>query len=104
VARRILREPWLYFALALCVTVAGLWPSFFSRLPSISTAHLVHGSSATAWMVVPVLQAWLIGRGESQIASHTLGRFSLLLALVVVASGLRVVQIMALKNLEEFRL
>jgi uncharacterized membrane protein len=102
-ARGILLEPWLYFALALCITVTGFWPSFFSRLPRTPAAHLIHGSSATAWMLVPVVQAWLITHGKVK-AHRILGRVSLLLAPVVAVSGLRVIQIMVLKNLHEFRL
>ena len=70
---------------------------------NIPVAHLVHGSSATAWLVIPVVQAWLISHGKVKL-HRTLGRFSLLLAPVVVLSGLHVVQIMVLRNLDEFRL
>ena len=70
---------------------------------NIPVTHLVHGSSATAWLIVPVVQAWLISHGKVKL-HRTLGQFSLLLAPVVVLSGSRVIQIMVFRNLEEFRL
>ena len=50
-----------------------------------------------------MVQAWLISRRKVRL-HRVLGRFSLLLAPIVVVSGLRVVQIMVLRNLEGFRL
>jgi uncharacterized membrane protein YozB (DUF420 family) len=96
---RLHQQPYFYFAIALLIAVAGFWPSFFSRLQSTDLAHLIHGVSATAWMTIPILQAWLISRGK--IRRHRqVGRIALLLALVVVASGLHMVQLMILRYQE----
>jgi hypothetical protein len=90
------RDAYLYFAMAFVVTLAGFWPSFFTRLGRTDAAHMIHGTSATLWMAVPVVQAWLIG--HRQLKWHRrLGKASLLLAPVLVASGLHMVQIMLLK-------
>src|SRR5688572_24512048 len=53
-------SPAIFFSLALGLTVAGFWPSFFAVLPTAKLPHLVHGWSATLWMLLPLLQAWLI--------------------------------------------
>ena len=93
---RSYRHAYLYFALAFVVTLAGFWPSFFTRLGGTDASHMIHGTSATFWMAVPVIQAWLINRRRLEW-HRRLGKASLLLAPVLVASGLHMVQIMLLR-------
>ena len=45
---------------AIAVTVAGFWPSFFSRLGEVPAAHMVHGMLATGWLVLVLVQASFI--------------------------------------------
>lgn len=96
-------SPWIFFGVALAVTVAGFWPSFFAVLPTAKRPHLIHGFSATAWMLLPLLQAWFIQTNRRR-AHRWVGWASLPLAGVVAVSGLHVVQIMAVKNAQSFNL
>lgn len=90
------RQAYLYFALAFVVTMAGFWPSFFTRLGGTDGSHMIHGISATLWMIVPIVQARLISRRKFK-SHRRLGKGALLLAPVVVVTGLHMVQIMLLK-------
>lgn len=97
------RHPWPVFAAALALTVFGFWPSFFAKLPSAPLPHHVHAWSATAWMILPLLQYVLIRRRRR--SQHRLvGYASLALAAVVAVSGVYVVRMMAFTNLTKFRL
>ena len=90
------QHTYLYFAVAFAVTMAGFWPSFFTRLGQTDASHMIHGVSATLWMAVPIVQAWLISRRKFEL-HRRLGKGALLLAPVVVLSGLHMVQIMLVK-------
>lgn len=93
---RLLDEPYLYFALAFAVSIGGFWPSFFAKIPTTDVAHLIHGFSATAWMAIPMIQAWLVSQRKFQ-AHRYLGRTWLFLSPIVVISGLRMVQLMIVR-------
>lgn len=95
--------PWIFFSLALVLTVAGFWPSFFAALPAAKLPHHIHGWSATAWMLLPLVQAWLI-HTQRRKAHRWIGWASLPLAAVVVVSGLRVIQLMVAQNAVAFKL
>lgn len=56
------RAHWCFLT-ALAVTVAGFWPSFFRRPGEVDVAHMVHGASATGWIVALAAQAWLMSQG-----------------------------------------
>lgn len=92
----LLEQPFFYFALAFAVSVGAFWPSFFSKIPSTDVAHLLHGFSATAWMAIPIVQAWLAAHGKYR-QHRNLGHVWLLLAPVVVVSGLHMVQLMIIR-------
>jgi uncharacterized membrane protein len=90
------QQPQFYFALALAVSVIAFWPQLFSQLATIDAAHLLHGLTATAWMAIPVIQAWLAT--NRHFAAHRyLGRVWLLVAPVVLISGLHMIQLMILE-------
>ncbi|WP_164156579.1 hypothetical protein [Sandarakinorhabdus rubra] len=93
--QRGIRQPWPWFALALALTGFGFWPSFLSNLGNAPIHLLVHGLSATLWMALPVLQALLILRRHRGL-HRQIGYASLLLAGIVIFSGLRVVQTMVI--------
>lgn len=100
---RALRHPWPIFAAALTLAVAGFWPSFFAKLSTTPLPHHVHGWSATAWMLLPLLQYGLI-RGGQRRPHRLVGYVSLGLAAIVAGSGVYVVRMMAFTNLTSFRL
>ncbi len=91
------RRAHLYFALAFLVTVAGFFPSYFSVLGSTDVVHHLHGLTATGWMVLLILQAWLIRSGK--VALHrTVGRLSLMLVAAFLLSGVLVMRAMLLSR------
>ncbi|MBI3478042.1 MAG: hypothetical protein HY010_20100 [Acidobacteria bacterium] len=98
-----IRHPWPVFATALTLTVAGFWPSFFARLPEAPLPHHLHAWSATAWMVLPLLQYALIRSGRRSL-HRLVGYSSVLLAAIVAATGVYVVRMMAYKNMTSFEL
>ncbi|HSK19235.1 MAG TPA: hypothetical protein VK912_08845 [Longimicrobiales bacterium] len=86
-----------WFALLLVVLVAGFWRSYFSVLGqgSLHITHHVHGLAMLLWVLLLIVQAWFIRTGRK--AGHRLlGRTSIVLAPIVVASGVWVnLQMMA---------
>jgi len=95
---RAAREPWPYFGLAFLLAAAGFYPSFFAAIPTLSPAHLIHGFAATAWMLLPLAQGLLI-RLRARPLHRAVGWASIGLAALVILSGLKIIQIMAFKNL-----
>lgn len=82
--------------LALAVTLVGFWRTFFTQLASTDTLHLLHGASATGWLVLVLVQASLIRarrfRYHRLLGWASLALFTLLLAsawgvLVLMLSG-----------------
>jgi len=98
-----IRRPWPIFAAALALAVIGFWPSFFAKLPATPLPHHVHGWSATAWMILPLLQYALIRNGRRGL-HRLVGYSSVVLAAIVAVSGFYVVRMMAYKNMTSFRL
>lgn len=98
-----LRSTAWIFGASLVITVIGFWPSFFSVLPQTTVSNLVHGVSATIWMVAAIAQALLVNSGRRKI-HRSVGYASLALAAIVVLSGLHVVQNMVLSNQQDSRL
>jgi uncharacterized membrane protein len=103
VFHQTVRHPWPIFAIALALTIGGFWPSFFSKLSDAPLPHHVHGWSATAWIILPLLQYGLIRRGQRRL-HRLVGYASLVLAGIVAVSGVYVVRMMAFTNLTSFRL
>lgn len=90
---KIYKQPYFYFIIALLICLLGFWPTFFSKIATNDFAHLIHGFSATAWMAVPILQAWLIS--QSKYRQHRqVGRGALILVPVVFVSGMHMVRVM----------
>jgi hypothetical protein len=90
-------QPWVWMALALATMVAGFWPSFFARLDETDLPHLVHGVTATLWMMTAVLQSWLISRRAVHL-HRKFGRWLLLLPPIIVLSGLQMIAVMLTDN------
>jgi hypothetical protein len=55
--------PW-YFALAIVVTMVGFSKSYFGNIEKISIFHHIHGASATAWMLLLIIQPILYKQGK----------------------------------------
>jgi len=87
----------LSFTIALAVGLVAFWPSFFSQLSGTDAAHLVHGITATLWLIMPVLQIWLFRTGRlrqhRQVGWATVG----VIAPLLVVSGLHMVQLMVIR-------
>jgi uncharacterized membrane protein len=98
-----IRHPWPIFATALALAVVGFWPSFSAKLPDTPLPHHMHGWSATAWMMLPLLQYELIRGGRRQL-HRLVGQASVMLAGVVAVSGIYVGRMMAYHNITSFRL
>jgi hypothetical protein len=88
---------WVWFAAIFLVTFLSFWPSFFSAIVNIETHIIIHGMSAISWMLLAVVQAWLIKSG-SRKQHRIVGYASLVLAALVVLSGLQVIQTMLLDD------
>ena len=99
--RRILpkwsQQWWIWFTALFVITFLSFWPSFFSAIVNIETHIIIHGVSATAWMVLTIIQARLI-KSRSRKHHRTVGYASLSLATILVLSGLQVLQTMILKD------
>jgi hypothetical protein len=78
-----------WFALLLIILVVGFWSSYFSQLGrgSLHVTHHVHGVAMLLWVLLLMMQSWLIRTGR-RTGHRLLGRSSLILAPVIVASGL----------------
>jgi hypothetical protein len=88
---------WAWFAAIFVITFLSFWPSFFSAIVTVETAIVTHGISAIAWMVLTVVQAALIG-GRRRRGHRLVGYASLALAVVLVLSGLQMLQNMILRD------
>lgn len=92
-----LQQWWVWFAAIFVLTFISFWPSFFSAIVNIETHIIIHGISAISWMLLAVVQAWLI-KSRWRKSHHTIGYASLVLAVILVISGLQVLQTMLHKD------
>jgi hypothetical protein len=73
------------FLMAAGVVVTGFWPTFYSDPAQNDTMRTVHGLLATVWLVLAVVQPWLIVR--RRFALHrAVGRVATLVLGALVAS------------------
>lgn len=91
--RRFYAQAWLFFLAALLLTVAGFWPSFFSRPAALSSPHLLHGLVSTAWLVLALVQAGLM-RLDRWRWHRTAGRLGYLVMPLLIATGAWVLHLM----------
>ncbi|TVR54893.1 MAG: hypothetical protein EA421_07645 [Gemmatimonadales bacterium] len=82
---------WLYFGLALLVTLVAFYPSYFGRLHETGPWHHLHGVTATLWMTLLVVQPLLhrLGRWDWH---RRLGRVAFVLVPLVVLGGMVMVE------------
>ena len=82
-----------YFLAALAAIVAGFWPSFFRPLGAGDAGHTLHGVTATLWVVLLVVQSWLMSRGY--VAWHRrVSRLAFVVLPVLIVSALHMVAAM----------
>jgi len=94
-ARRALphwwQQWWLWFTAIFLITFLSFWPSFFSAISNVKTPIIVHGVSATAWMLLMVVQAALL-KSRWRKNHRMVGYASLALAVIVVLSGIQMLR------------
>jgi hypothetical protein len=81
---------YLAFVLALAVTVFGFWPTTVGAFGPPDALRIVHGLFAAGWMVLLVVQSWLIGHRHNR-PHRWIGWTSLVIAPGLVISALIVV-------------
>jgi hypothetical protein len=92
------QERWFYAALATLLVIvigAGFTPTFYARgafydLPPLSWAALLHGVAGTLWLLLFLIQAWLVVVGR-QRWHRALGLAGVALAPLFVVSGAAVI-------------
>jgi len=75
---------------AFAIMVAGFWPSFFSNPAQNDLLHTVHGTLAAGWMLILILQAWMMARGHLRI-HHWIGRLSIAWVIALLYTAWRIV-------------
>lgn len=83
----------IYFSLVLLTATIGFYSSYFSRLGKTDAVHHFHGLMATAWILMLIVQGWLM-RQRAMSTHRAIGKISLLIAPLFVISGLLVIQTM----------
>jgi hypothetical protein len=89
------RAHW-WFLLAFLVVLGGFGPTFYARLGETSLPYLVHGGSATLWMVMLITQSVLISRGH-RAWHRRIGWSSLVIFPVMLLSALYMIRLMVLR-------
>lgn len=82
-----MRHIWIWFALAFAVTLFGFWPTTVGKFGPPDMIRMIHGLFAVTWMLMLVVQSWLIGHGHNRV-HRWIGRSSLIVApgLVITAA------------------
>lgn len=84
--------------LALAVTGIGFWRTYFSRLGAVDAAHMLHGVTMTGWLVLVLVQAWLI-RSRDVKLHRILGWSSLaIFAIMLITSWQMLVMMLSGKT------
>lgn len=82
-----------YFSLVFLTALVGFYPSYFSKLGKVDVIHHFHGVMATAWMIMLIIQGWLMR--QRNFSSHrAVGKLSLIIVPLFIISGLLVVYTM----------
>lgn len=95
------RNAHVYFLLAFLVTLGGFGPTFYTRLGETRLPYLVHGVSATLWMVMLIAQSWLITHGGARW-HRRVGWSSMVVFPALLLSGLYMVRLMLSVRMEGY--
>lgn len=87
------RHAWLWFTLAMAVTVTGFFKSFVSKIAETDIVHHFHGITSGGWIFLLIIQPFLYSR-DKMGAHRRLGKISFLLAPLLVMSGLMMMHLM----------
>ncbi len=87
------KNAYLYFLLAFAVTVAGFWPSYFSRLTETGAAHHFHGITASLWMLILIAQPLLYRLNKMELHKF-IGRSTFLLVPLLIIGGVIMMNMM----------
>ena len=82
-----------YFGAVLVIALIGFYPSYFGNLANVDSVHQFHGITATLWMLMLIIQSWLMRMGKNQ-AHRIMGRTSLLLVPLFLLSGVFMIKAM----------
>lgn len=72
--------------LAIVVTLIGFWQTFFAILGEVKLAHQVHGWTSTGWLVLVLVQAFLIRSRQFRL-HRVLGWSSMVLFTALLGSS-----------------
>jgi len=89
------KNAYLYFILAMLVTVVAFIPSYFTRLRETDTGHHFHGITATLWLLLFIVQPFLYRRGLMKW-HRSIGKISFILVPLIVVGGLTMMHRMLL--------
>jgi hypothetical protein len=85
-----MRRLYWAFLLAFAVMLLGFWPSFTGAFGPLDPMREVHGALAVTWMVLLVVQSWLIGHGHNRW-HRWIGRTALVIVPALIISAFVVI-------------
>lgn len=87
------RHAWIWFTLAMAVTITGFFKSFISKISETDLVHHFHGITAGGWILLLIIQPFLHSRNK--MGTHRkLGKISFLLSPLLVISGIMMMRLM----------
>ena len=87
-----MRHLYLFFLLAFAIVAYGFWPSLYAGAAGpIDPLRAIHGALAATWMLLLILQSWLIGHGHWTWHGR-FGRASRYIVFLLVVSSFLVVR------------
>lgn len=92
-ADQFYRHAWLWFTLAMAVTITGFFKFFISKIAETDILHHFHGLTSGGWILLLIIQPFLYSRYKMDI-HRKLGKISFLLAPLLVISGLMMMHLM----------
>jgi hypothetical protein len=99
-----------WFLAVFVVVLGGFGPTFFTRLGETALPYLIHGFSATLWILMLVTQSWLITRRRGPEGDphryrrwhRRLGWSSLVVFPVMLTSGFYMIRLMLTVRAEAY--
>ncbi|MRW89119.1 hypothetical protein GJ699_03895 [Duganella sp. FT80W] len=80
------KRAYAYFILALLIAIGGFYPSFFGRLGQTDPIRMFHGTMATIWLLMLIVQSWLYAHRRLKL-HRLIGRLSLVVVPLFLISG-----------------
>lgn len=95
------RNAHFYFLVVFLVVLGGFGPTFYTRLGETGLPYVIHGVSATLWMVMLMAQSWLITHGKPRW-HRRIGWSSVVVLPVLIVSGFYMVRLMLSVRFEDY--